>query len=491
MRKIFAVIAFSFASISGCSSTLKVSALDTKNPSAQSAIKYALPLTQFEITVVRRVTECKGANIGGGVPGDLTIANEVSVERKLTNDPKGYFLVDPRSHSTYFNQAGFAIEFHSGTKFIKTVNASSTDQLGPTLVTVIKAVAGLGAIASGAGAGPNAPPPPPLKCTLSTAQKVKDASDQLNVVRAKTNELKQKTLEVKQLKERQAKLLPSKDPILDANLVRALGVQDALITTLKAEAAKLEVLSKDITHKKKLVWPTHGDEFLRVDQNDDEVPIKLPPAVLQTWSNVAAVTPGIERRLNIYVRLVPAQGAYSRTVAQPIQTAEDTRSKTMGIYYREPAPGRLILETRPQVGGAAEEIFNKPFEISQLGFVDSLPVTAEPFESIEFSAEFSKDGRLLKAGYKDTAAAISSITPVLDTLAGLESARKAKELAEKQARQASLEADVKILDAQAAADPTNRARAAELAAAQRELLLTTTQNAIQAAEDTAASTSAN
>ena len=88
------------------------------------------------------------------------------------------------------------------------------------------------------------------------------------------------------------------------------------------------------------------------------------------------------------------------------------RSSSPGLYYRNPAKGAIIF--KDQNGKTLKRVDEV---IAQLGFVNSLPVNAGPFESVTFKATFDVNGGLVTAGYTESAAPATGLASLSEAVA--------------------------------------------------------------------------
>lgn len=489
-----ALLTATFLLMSGCVSKLKVDNIELENLDATTGFRYALPLTQFKINVVRRAVGCTSVDDTADFTdsdnlyksnGKLVLSTEVSVEPTTIDDMDSVFIIRPRSISSFFNKAGFSIEYHSGTRRLKTVNASVEDKSGPALISAIKTVVGLGTLATGTAGSSS-----PLLCKDGLHDDIELANGAGLSVASIASRLKVTNAEIKRIKLEQAKLLPSVSPVLSGDLLSQLQIQASQVEALRIAQAKYTELSKKTTiQHAELRWPTHSSDVRLADQF---VPTS---AQLLTLSSTYDIGSTAKSRLGIDVSLTPICGQITHRLIESINDCNnpgakipkkdpDAIAKVKGIYYREPAIGRLILTSVDQVfpSTTKKTLHNKEYPVAQLGFTDSLPVAAQPFESIEFQVEFAKDGRLVKGGYKDSAAPATSFMPVVETIASLERAKQAQEDAELAADVARVENEVKYADAVQQLDTSNRAHAATILGLQQSLAELQARQAIREAE---------
>lgn len=457
-------------SLFACTSTLHVEKVAFDDLKPVTGFRYALPLTQFDIQMTRRATACVSTEDGADLTdpdnlyvdeGRLIISNEVTVAPDTVDDMDAIFVIDPRSISSYFNRSGFAIEYHKSTRRIKTVNASSKDQLAPAIVSIAKSVAGLGAVTAGPGGSKQ------LACIPGLAAKVKLANQAGGELASAAEALQKTNAEVKRIRLAQAQLLPTQSPVLANDLANQLEIQADQIEAVRLATAQYVLLSKDVIIKHApLIWPRRASEYqLRGQFVPTLQEIRKLATIAGDDDDVDYPTAAQRRQFQVDIVIEPECGVVTHRLKRSIErcgagpsTIENDppiMSSTMGIYYREPVAGRLLLTSALLTDSEPKVIHNKKYEISQLGFVDSLPVKAQPFESIEFSAEFADDGRLNKGGYKDTEAPAAALGSVLETLSEFEDAKQAERDAELAADVTRLENEKKLAEAEIALRPEN------------------------------------
>lgn len=449
-------------SLSGCAS-LKVKTID--NPTTgQTGLKYELPLTQFQIDISRRVVACRDIQVprqdanGNDIldptgqkimetKQQLIFSTEAVVKPRVVSDTSQAYVIDHRSLSTWFNRAAFSVEYHTGTRNLKSINASVEDLSGPALITAFKTAAGLGSL-PGATGGEQV-----LECKAEIKGKVKLASDQLEIVKRKTDELKSKTREVARLK---VAVVKNASPNALNDLTEAIDEEAALSAELSAETKLYAELSKPVTIKHKTIfWPTTGNQFT-YDKADDLIPTvaqlaqvatNIPEVLEQDPEDdnkppipTGALKPTIQDRFRVEIKIENESNTpFARPIVSGV-TAGVKRPNKAGIYYREPETGRLkIVSTEPK-----KTIHSKSYPISQLGFVDVLPISTQWFESAEFSAEFDTFGRLTKVGYKQTATPSAMVGSLVETAAGVNRAKADQDNADLAREITRLEAEQKL-----------------------------------------------
>ena len=459
-------------------------------PGPQSGLKYDLPMTQFQIDISRRATACLSKDGKNDLTpgGRLIIGNEAKVKAITVSDPDRIYAIYPDSLSTVLNKASLSVEYHSGTRRLKSINATVEDQAGPAIISAIKTAAGLGSLPAGTGSFSQ------MKCKSGLEKEIKKARDQKLKMKQATRELEAANLKVTNLK---AQIASNASPDLLENLTKALIEQKAKASVLVGEQKKYADLSEpSVIKHSQITWPVNADEFEfekaekpkgEKDPEKTETPEgEKNPEKTETPEGEKdpekTETPESKHKFNLtreqlkkllgnvslsesdladindklaLAIFIVNQEKYARKVSdnsKPITvTPTEEPSTTNGVFYREPAKGRLII--KPKTGSSNKIVHNKVYEISQLGFVDVIPIRSKIFESVEFSAEFDKKGRLVKSGYKQTSAPVTSATPIAETLGGLKRARQAQRDADLAAEIARLENEKKLQELKDPPDP--------------------------------------
>ena len=131
----------SCSTLIGACASLEVHPIERVN---RAGIPYYLPLTQFDISVERRVATCAADGI--------QIATNVSAVTRTSDDPANGYSIDPQSLSHFFNASSMKVVFHEGTRQLKTINASVEDKAGPAIVASAKILASVASIVLTSGA---------------------------------------------------------------------------------------------------------------------------------------------------------------------------------------------------------------------------------------------------------------------------------------------------------------------------------------------------
>jgi hypothetical protein len=383
-------------------------------------------MTQFEITVTRRVASCDN--------DVMEVATEFEVKKKNTEDPSNTFVIDPTSLSHLLNKASTDIQFHEGTRYLKSINASVVDNVGPAVTSIAKAVAGIATLPITPGGGAAAS----LMACLQDNDPAKDIATLLGLANAQklavenlTRQINEQMLLVSRIVAEQTAKLPGREPELDANVAAAVSHLKALRELSEQEEKRLVELLKPITFVQKATWPLSGTEFSRKE------PIRMPVEELEKWIGVGSGGPNQQRALDVGVSLEA-----DTTVNVHLLQADD---ETPGIYYRAPRLGNLVFTRYVQQadGSARPEVMKRlPEVIAQLGYVNSLVIEARPFESMEYSAKFDANGGLVSAGYVATASASAAVTAMLE---GVLTEYRTVATSEAGAAQAELDAELKRL----------------------------------------------
>ncbi|MGJ8563114.1 MAG: hypothetical protein ACSHXY_06125 [Alphaproteobacteria bacterium] len=413
----------------GCSSTLNTYEYQA---GPQTGLVHVLPLTQFEFNITRRVAECIKADPANNIAAEMKIVTSFAVKDRSIEDADARFVIDPQSLSTWFNSAGVEVTFYEDTRLLKTVNASVKDEAGPALLTAIK-VAGA---ALGVPAGTGLTPVYACNVAAGIPAAVADANAGLAELKTRTAALNKRKTELNKLVAGFKGIVDTSDPALDPNIKAKLTeVRDAN-AAVQAQIAHVADLLKPISHTTKpIYWPLKGSD------RENKTPYALPEATLKKWAGNSPTTTQ-KQSMYVFVKLEADSNANG------IDNLDDKKTiNAKGISYRTPQPGRLVFEkikdpSKPfpyPASVAMSEIHVHRAKVAQLGYIDKLVVSAAPFESLEYTIEFSKKGNLTKAGYKQVGAPIAALTSAVDAIKtevqALEAAREVEAAAELKALQ--------------------------------------------------------
>ena len=426
MKKLLALSA-SLLVLTACSTTLSVAPVE-KGP--QNGVVYALPMTQFNVEVVRQVASCEG--------DVMKVKNTFNIEKVSIEDPGNVFVIKPDSLSHFFNSASTSIEFHEGSRVIKSFNATAKDNTGPALSSVIKGAAGVLTVPSPFGFGGDT-----ITCwdEGKIKEKLAAAITKEGDVKKTTAEVEKQILTVAQVTAEQTALLPGSTASVDSRVAAAVAHLMSLNGRLAQEQKALVAALKPITFSQKVTWPTDGETLTAAE------PIRMPEAALEKWIGPDSAGKSQILALDINMSL-RADSSAGRELEQPMRTG------TNGLFYRSPAKGALIFTGIKSVNGVEQlgTLYTHKDTIAQLGYVNSLSIDAGPFESVEYSAEFNTDGGLKSAGYKQTASPSAAVSSLLDT--AVEQYRTVGAFRAGQ-EQAKLDAELKTLQTELAIKEVN------------------------------------
>ncbi len=316
--KILTMVSVCFL-VSGCAANLNVASY--KNV-PQDGIVYALPMAQFEVKIIRRISEC-GAN-------GMKVVTKFDVKKKLVEDPDHLYVIDPKSLSTFFNSSSVEVQFHEDTRTLKSLNAAVDDKAGPAAITAIKI----------AGAAFGIPAPPggrALACNTATniPQKVARANSEIDALKKLTLQLDAQTVKVTELVAAHKLAMPGSDPLLDRTIKREYG---HLVNLKKAISSKQKVVAaslKPISHTSKMIiWPKKGNDL---DQSDANL---LPPKVMADWVG-GAPGPAQRRAFEVFLSLK----SDSKLIGRQNTVNEVFKASGSGLFYRTPVRGKLIFST--------------------------------------------------------------------------------------------------------------------------------------------------
>ncbi len=485
------------ALLCACTTTLDVEPYDPKT-SARTDIVYALPMRQYEITVTRQIESCIGKDSGE----QISIATSVDLKPGLVEDPDFTFAVDPTSLSNWVNTASFKVEFHPGTRFLKTVNASAKDEAGPALASLIKGAAGLIGIATGTAASAEEGPPKLNGCTTSAKSALNDYQSKKDYLEDATDDLEDITRELALRSLAFGNLTRASD--LDDNIKVLNAIAENISTQEKGveEAQKeFEAAKKAITNSHTFVWPRS------TSRSRPEIVSGLPLRVIGEWVVTSDAEPAELFAPQFYVSAEIAR-ARTPTKGDMFETDDGRQGQ---IYFRRSQPGVLVLKEVDHEGADFRhwrDCFNDDFpaddadtppadrrgcqfeggnrpppfpskafktekdSFPQLGLVQGLVVESRTFQSLSVSLGLDEKGDPLSAGYTETGtpavAAGSLFETAVSQAAAYEAAREGLAQSELDAELKRLDSLVKIEKAHAELNPE---APTELVALQAEIAL--------------------
>lgn len=407
-------------------------------------IVYALPLSTFDISTTRQLIKCDSEG--------FLVKTEISVTPHSIEDPANLYVIDPHSLSEIFNTSTVKVDFHEGTRFLKSVNADGTGAAQELLTSVIKTTASIyGVEFGGSGSEALAPTEQPSVCTEEAVELLDGIKRVSSDIKRVTKEIQEQQVVLDSAVLAQARILPGRTKDADELVASAK-------TLLEALAAQLETLIKtDQRFKNPLIstvterWPTDGSET-----NKSNI-TPLPKITEKKWFGAipGEGNPLIDSMINLTVAL-EGQPGIGRTLSD-IEPAK-WRTSFKGLYYRNPVAAelkftrsnvKLAKKPDPEKIESVEQppilVARESFDIAQLGYVNSLKVKNGAFESTEFSAMFDVAGRLVSSESKKIKSAATSAAEILDVVK--EEFQTLKEL-EKNEPQNALNSQLALLQAE-------------------------------------------
>ena len=498
----------------GCETTLSTSQdvyLGQKN--ATIGVPYALPMTQFDITLTRSISQCVTKEGSPKVGVTMTAKAEAGSVAGET------YIIDYEKLSSSMKTSSLVLEFYEDTGTLKSINAQASDKTAEVLSNVVETGIGIAKIAagiptiptaatSGDGTRPNLYPA--VVCSPETQAKVLE-------VKNKTAELKLKTTALESATKAFTDKLETLKPIIAADALTSVQKQDlANLERAQTEALvaqteiknQLEKGQAKVSVSQNFKWPQNfttledstGSQFKLGDQevkkwskilvdspdfahkdradhfcNDDSI-----------WEGSKQISGGLGRvqkaDLATCLRSTMNMSAVLIPSVTPDMESSGVKSFTFskgeaseGFLYRSPGLGTIKICKGPLPGGCraasvSQAVYSSPtsISISQLGQLRLLPFKNKAFEDNELSVNLRKDGRLEKFEYKDKAASAEAASGFIkDTVGGISGYLAAVE-ADKLAKAEKTLADEKAKREAESTAITNQ-RAEDLALIQHEV----------------------
>lgn len=455
---------------SGCASHIDVTRF-VGTPDTMRGVPYNLPMTQFTLTITRRVVDCSGGQLEGDV--------QVAVTSKTAIDPSAMFTL----HSAgLLNTSDIKVSTNSDST-VSSLNASSTDQTGAVIGSVVSTIAKLAPLAIGGGAGAQTCTQPLIDALAAIGRdKDKDHAAVHGLkddVQTENDKLAAVNARITLLSAQISALGKDAGARMHKALSDALDDQFKLQQSLNAHQAALTKALTVVTDVETETWPTSGSEH-DIDPNH---PYALPDAVWQKWA-VRNFDTTNGYGFNIYPSIVQSS-SYGAAATARVPLASIDPQNGLPVRYAVPAMLQICKNAPCGTtlnGHASEDVAHLLTPVLQFGIVYSVPATGGTFKATTFTLQLDANGNPTMVEVADQAAVLSGLASTVGnaatTLAGIPDAVKAEKLS-------SLTATTNITTEQTALAAAQAANAtvAQLAPIQADVALKQAELAqIQAAQ---------
>ena len=438
--------------MSGCTTRMTSSAdLSVSGGNAVIGIPYSLPAASYELEAKWTFSGCE-LQEKVSFPDDKKVVEkawnltfDVAVTKKETLSSGQTFIIDYRQMAKTFKVGELKTEYHPGTNFLKSINATIEGKEPEAIIAGIKLAAGVAKLAltgNPVGGAVNSGDPvlPPELCTneaKSLFQAWKDAKAGIKAIPETTEEL---TDELATLTVRNNLGSLSED---DKKRIKAIQEEiKRLATALKGLNSVVSALEKRLSYSKS--WAVgelnSGSMYAwDVSPKTDDM-LKLYQRLLTPEGRIL-MRAKIESKGDLDLRAtlsVPRNGVRTATIEDgalaPYLIAKGPNLP--GVVFRNPVKAemsvcRLTKTPGPRPGdppiakcAPAEELLLKEVvSIPQLGQLRVLPLRSAWGENNNLEATFSETGQLTMAHYNRKAApgvaAINAGNEALGALGGV------------------------------------------------------------------------
>lgn len=387
-----------------------------------AGIPYSLPALQYGVTANYTLIECDAAK-GPKFRVDLAAVPQVVEGAR--------FVIDPQKLATKTKTATLEVKYHEGTQHLESINASVDDR-GPEIASnVLSAGFAIARLAFPVPAAPalplDGPPPggatpPSPPCDPQITQSVKilaDALKRLEAIPIESNALSLE-LDTLTLKAQLGALTPTETERANQLVTEVQKLAD----DLKIINESIANLQSQLTYNTSFTFPEHpqtGPFEQTFDPTVDDwrqVDDWLQKILMEEWlqeivdgnSNLSS----IKKKMSLEAKLVKV----GEVLSTSISGNKITRSGSdiaQGIYYRQPAPGRLTV--KPINSTVASEAVSIDALIPQFGQIYALTLENGWGEDNEITAEFSETGALLEYTFESKSSQLESLSGTLNEAA--------------------------------------------------------------------------
>jgi hypothetical protein len=368
---------------SACTTSLKVQRVDPAKPETRVGAPYPLLFTRYEIEITRQVAGC-GPKVKVLVKAEIKGAEG-------TPDPKQLFVLDPNSLASPVKTSEVKLEYLPNGA-ISSLNASAEDRSAQVISNVVATAVKVVPLLAAAGAPPGVVQPDACSNAVLNARKI--IIEKTPIMEVAVKLVDSRSEEVKTLNNKIASMGSNVDERTKASLSRAYDALVAAQGDLSDIQSVLEKALKVITYVETIRWPDNGD------MSDGEA--QIPRAVLSRWG--ADNQPNSLKEVAVFFNLAGI-GVISRDMDK-----EDVVDPKLGVPFRQPVLGRLMVCTGGKCSTDNLPIAEKVGDVLQLGYVYYLPCESRPFTSISCSFAMNDAGQLKSMGTMQKAASAEGLS---------------------------------------------------------------------------------
>lgn len=456
---------------------LDVTPLTAKSSPPIEGLAYNLPFTQFELTVTRTLNRCPTIALPNlGFDTKVALVSATSQP-----DPTQEYGIDLTSLSSFWKTSDLKITLNNG--MLQQFNASAADQTGAVVVNTVTALGTIAATVAtaGVGGGPAAPACNSGVVKALAHKSAKNAAGKTldDLLQDATDKLTVDTAALKTLTGAAAAMGTRLNPASQSLIAAAAQAVVKDTAEVSAKQKPVAEYQKTLTHTVTFRWPMSGEaEGAATASPYQEVALPGIELAITQWMDHLSAK---KNYILSHIRLQRVPGAETvPPVALPPkdQSTADTNAKNLGLRYRIPARGQLIVcQVDPPAGGGTYENVAASVPhcddatvpstipatsasiwegmVPQLGRVQYLPYENGIFENNVLSATFNIDGTLAVAEYQEAtsagATASNALNQATTSIAGTAKTVATAQTAKLNAEAAQLQAQNSVVSAQAAA----------------------------------------
>lgn len=411
-----------------CTNNLKVDQLNKETSEPVEGVLYYLPQKEFEIELIRQIKTCD-------IKNEIEIIHSVNILDKNLVDFLEAYVIKYRELDSKTKKIDFEVNLHPN-GIIKSVNLAATDQTREILSNTLTGAIKIARTALLPGSGLLAGKREPEELCSNNVKVALNKLSRLN----QTKEKKVKKLE-KQMEEIEKLSEGQKGPTEVAIKRLQTDLEEIFkqITQVSKVITSKQIYtfrpSRDLPHitlspNKSLIdnWFNHQGlkDFCQEKPNScistqfiDGTSFNLPDAIF-------AFAEIYMPNLPLLISSTPIELGNPQVSKDDIQATNQKVSHpniTTGLIYRQPTEAilmicskiRCISEDKNFQVESSFRLFEKKFNIPQLGIKMHLPLVNKVFEDKTLKAEFSLDGGLIMFKYTSNASAVETSAAFKDS----------------------------------------------------------------------------
>jgi hypothetical protein len=423
-----------FCTLGGCTHVGTIQServLPLPSDKARTGVSYALPMIQYDMSLVRMLDQCD--------PETLTPKFAVATTASHRYVEGERFEVDPTSLSSIFKTTSLSIERYEDQNTLKALNAASDDKTGDTLAAIARVGVAISGMAFGLPAylksGSDFKTLPDryqwIECSELAMSRLDEVEVSIQALKSLNSALARKDAEIathKALADLKSYPAESMRTLVELS-EQQVQIANEIYATQSNLASSKEGVSLPL---QKIIWPPDDAKSATSTPLEHVVPFdvnkKHTNKLCELFVLVTEETASGSRLRQVgnkspetcaAVKDIALQSAQVRlALKSDAQAPYDSNAKVAmsetvaragvnkGVFYRDPVRGRLVVETQNADMEWSPIWQDEPQWIPQLGDLRFLPMKSGPFENEVLSLSLRRDGRIEKFSYETKDAAI-------------------------------------------------------------------------------------